>query len=129
MKRLPLNICCMRAFHALLMFMLLSLQFSAVAASACCGHVAVEQVPQAQHHQPGYLTVVEGACGSADTSSGIALECGTCHANCVVATTSTAATSADRASFQWVEHFAEPVLPPWHEQPYRPQWSALKVRG
>jgi hypothetical protein len=119
----------MRLFLVLLMLTLLPLQFSAAAAADCCGHVALAQQPQTQHHQPTHLSVVQGAEGVASAILDFDLECGTCHANCTAAVMATAETMADPAGVERGEHLAELILPPWHEQPYRPQWFAPQGSG
>lgn len=119
----------MRVFLPLLMLALLPLQFSAAAATECCGHVAVAQGSQAQHHQPMHLLPVQGTDDLTANGLGFDLDCGTCHANCAAAVTATAATMADPAGIERVEHLAELILPPWHKRPYRPQWSAPKHSG
>lgn len=119
----------MRLFLVLLMLTLLPLQFSAAAATECCGHVAVSQGLQDQHHQPTHLSPVQGTDDLAANGLGFDLDCGTCHANCAAAVTATASTMVDPAGIERVEHLVEFILPPWHERPYRPQWSAPKNSG
>ena len=119
----------MRAFLVLLMITLLPLQFSAAAVVACCGHAATMQGPQATHHQPGQWQAVEGVEDAAAGDSTLDLECGTCHANCAAAVSVTTAPAADPAGMERVEHLVERFLPPWHERPYRPQWSAPQGSG
>jgi hypothetical protein len=129
MRYPPLKIRRMRAFLILLMLTLLPLQFSAAAAAACCGHVPATQGPQATHHQPGHGQAVEDVEGVVVGDSGIDLDCGTCHANCAAAFTATTASMAISAGAEPVEQLAERRLPPWYEQPYRPQWSAPTGSG
>ncbi|MBT9465865.1 hypothetical protein [Hydrogenophaga sp.] len=119
----------MRVFLILLMLTLLPLQFSAAAATECCGHGAVAQGLQAQHHQPMHLLPVQETDDLTAKGQGFDLDCRTCHANCAAAVTATAATMADPAGIERVEHLVELILPPWHERPYRPQWSAPKRSG
>ncbi|MDO9132112.1 hypothetical protein [Hydrogenophaga sp.] len=119
----------MRVFLILLMFALLPLQFSAAAATECCGHVAVAQGFQVQHHQPTHLLPIQGADDLTANELGFDLDCGTCHANCAAAVMETVATMADPAGIELVAHLVELILPPWHERPYRPQWSAPKHSG
>jgi hypothetical protein len=119
----------MRVFLLLLMLALLPLQFSAAAVTECCGHVAKAQGPQAQHHQPTHLLPAQGTDNLTANALGFDLDCGTCHANCAAAVAVTAATMADSAGIERVEHLVELILPPWHERPYRPQWFAPKRSG
>ena len=119
----------MRFFLILLMLALPPLQFSAAAATECCGHVAVAQGLQAQHHQRMHLLPVQGTDDLTNNGLGFDLDCGTCHANCAAAVTATAATMADPAGIERVEHLVEHILPPWHGRPYRPQWSAPERSG
>lgn len=119
----------MRLFLVLLMLTLLPLQFSAAAVTECCGHVGVSQGLQAKHHQPTHLSPARGADDLASNGLGFDLDCGTCHGNCAAAVTATAAILADHAGIERVEHIVELFLPPWHERPYRPQWSAPTHSG
>jgi hypothetical protein len=120
----------MRAFLVLLMLTFLPLQFSAAAAvEAYCGHVQSTQTTQVTHHQPGHGQAVEGLAEGIAGERGFDLDCGTCHANCAAAVSVTAAPVADPAGMERVEHLVERFLPPWHERPYRPQWSAPRVSG
>jgi hypothetical protein len=119
----------MRVFLFLLMLALLPLQFSAAVATECCGHVAVAQGPQAQHHQGTHMLPVQDTDDQTANGLGFDFDCGTCHANCAAAVTATAASMADPAGIEQVEHLVDLILPPWHERPYRPKWSAPKSSG
>jgi hypothetical protein len=118
----------MRAFLILLMLTLL-LQFSAAAAAACCGHVPATHGPQATHHQPGDWQAFEDEEGMVVGDSGIDGDCGTCHANCASAVTACTSFMPTSAVSEQFEHLAERRVPTWHEQPYRPQWSAPTGSG
>jgi hypothetical protein len=119
----------MRFFVVLVMFALLPLQFSAVAAADCCGHVALSKAPPTQHHQPFHLPVAQSEQDLANDTLGFDLDCGTCHANCAAALMATTETTAVRAAVEQGEHLARCILPPWHEQPYRPQWFTSQGSG
>lgn len=113
----------MRVFLVLLMFTFLSLQLSAAADVACCGHVGAKQGAQSTHHQPAHclnLAGVDDAAGSVSFD----LDCGICHANCAAAVTTTTATLADLAGIEKLAHSVENIPPPWHARPYRPPQSA-----
>jgi hypothetical protein len=121
----------MRAFLVMLMFTLLPLQFSA-AAAAGCDHVGLAPA-MAAHHQPTHLLPGQETQERADNATGNAagfdLDGGTCHAHCAAALSTTTATTVDAAGIERAEHLAEPILPPWQERPYRPQWSAPTSSG
>lgn len=119
----------MRAFLVMLMFTLLPLQFSAAAAVECCGHVAVTQEAQLQHHQPTFMSAWSCTEDLATDDLGFDLDCGTCHANCAAAVTATTATMVDPAGIELAEHLVERFLPPWPERPYRPRWSTPRGSG
>ena len=91
----------MRFFLILLMLAQLPLQFSTAAATECCGHVAVAQGLQAQHHQPTHLLQVQGTDDLTANGLGFDLDCGTCHANCAAAVMETVATMADPAAVSY----------------------------
>ncbi|WP_137919194.1 hypothetical protein [Hydrogenophaga sp. 2FB] len=63
------------------------------------------------------------------TSTCLELDCSTCHAH--------GAAMAPTASVpQWLALGTAPITaterrhtPPWHERPYRPQWTALSEQG
>lgn len=124
-----LNICRMRAFLVLLIVTLLSLQFSAAAVADCCGHVAVTQGSRAQHHQPAGMVAGSSDDELSANRLGLDFDCGTCHANCAAAVTSTATPLDDPAGIERVEHLVELILPSWHERPYRPKWFAPRDSG
>lgn len=120
----------MRAFLVLLMLTFLPLQFFAAAAvEAYCGHVQSTQTTQVTHHQPGHGQAVEGLAEGIAGERGFDLDCGTCHANCVAAIVETSAPTTKSVGTERVKHVAQPMSPNWHEQPYRPQWSAPRVSG
>ena len=119
----------MRLFLALLMLTLLPLQFSAAADADCCGHGAAFEQSPTNHHQPIHQPVISGADDTGPDVLGFDLDCGTCHANCAAAVMATTETVVDPAGIGRGAHLVELVLPPWHEQPYRPQWSAPQGSG
>jgi hypothetical protein len=108
----------------LLLLLLANADAAAAAAAAvgCCGHAPATQGPQATHHQHGHEKVVDGGENVIVANSGFDFDCGACHANCAAAVSTTNATMTISAGAEQVEHLAERRLPPWHEQPYRPQW-------
>jgi hypothetical protein len=119
----------MRVLLFLLMLTLLPLQFSAAAAPHCCGHVAVSQEPQTQHHQPIHLSVAQGTDDLVSNVLGFDLDCGVCHANCAAAVMEMVETREDPPGIERGEHLDEPILPLWQEQPDRPQWSTPRGSG
>jgi hypothetical protein len=119
----------MRAFLVMLMLTLLPLQFSAAAAAECCGHVAVAQGSQVQHHQPAHISAGSDREELATNGLGVDLDCGTCHANCAAALPATSANMVDPSGIERVEHLVERFLPPWLERPYRPRWSTPNGSG
>lgn len=119
----------MRLFLVILMLTLLPLQLSAAAAADCYGHLAVSQESPTHNPQPIHLLVIPGGDDLNSDVLGFDLDCATCHANCAATITTTAETTADPAGIERVELLVELVLPPWQEQPYRPQWSAPQGSG
>lgn len=118
----------MRAFLVILMFTLLPLQFSA-AAVVCCEHVAVTQGAQGVLHGSVRGAAMEDGSDSTWSSTGIDLDCGTCHANCAAAVLATTASMADPAGIERIEPTVEGPFPPLHERPYRPKWSTPHISG
>lgn len=114
----------MRVFLVLLLLTLMPLQFSAASAETRCGHVPGTQRQQAMHHQAGDGQADKGDEVWVAGDSGFDFDCGTCHANCAAAVTATIASIAISAGTERAEHLAERRSRLWHEQPYRPQWSA-----
>ncbi|MEY3519338.1 MAG: hypothetical protein RLZZ177_53 [Pseudomonadota bacterium] len=119
----------MRFFLVLLMLTLLPLQFSAATASVCCGHIAVAQEPESQQHKPIHQSLVPDAADLAFDVFAFDLDCGSCHANCAAAVMASTETNLDPAGIERREYLAELILPPWHEQPYRPKWSTSAGSG
>ena len=113
----------MRIFLILLLFTLLSVQSPAAATVACCGNTqAVERLHNKLHQSAHGLAMAVWNEDGAVSGSSFDLDCGTCHTNCVAAVSTIAATFADPAGIERVEHFEETRMPPWHARPYRPQW-------
>lgn len=137
MKCVPLKIPAMRVFLVLLMLTLLPWPFSVAAAVDCCDHIVVTQRPSAQHHQPAQMAADSEMEALATNSLGLDLDGGTCHANCGCNSNCNCAANLATASETMIaltgidqtEHQVERILPPWHERPYRPQWSAPRTRG
>jgi hypothetical protein len=71
---------------------------------------------------PAPATVAVSNEDGAVSSSSFDLDCGTCHANCAAAVLTIAATFADPAGIERVEHLEETRVRPWHARPYRAQW-------
>lgn len=116
----------------MLMLTLLPLQLSAAEVGTCCGHVKAMQALQSTYHRPahGLSAVAQAGVDVAITNgSSFDLDCGTCHANCAAAVFTTTATMADPAGMEPSALFVESLLSSWHEQPYRPQWSAPTGSG
>lgn len=119
----------MRLLLVVLILTLLPLQFSAAAAADCCGHFAVSQEPQTQHHQPIHLSVAQGTDAPDSDVLGFDLDCGVCHANCAAAVMEMVETTEDSPGIERGQHLEKLILPPWQEQPYRPQWSTPRGSG
>lgn len=118
----------MRSFLVMLMLTLLPLHFSAAAAE-CCDHVGLAPAMAAHHQPPTHLLPGQETPERADKAAGFDLDGGTCHAHGAAGVSKTTATMADRAGIERAEHLAEPILPPWQERPYRPQWSGPTSSG
>ncbi len=119
----------MRVFLVLLMLTLLPLQFYAAAVAECHGHIALFRGVQAHAQQPTSMMAQPCMVELRDSGAGLDLECGACHSNCAAAVTATTAPLADPSGIERVEYLVKFLLPPWHERPYRPKWSALQVLG
>jgi len=119
----------MRVFLVMLIFLILPLQFSAAAVVECSGRLVLVSGQQSLHHRPADDSSKQGATDQAASSLGFDLECGTCHANCAAAVAATAALLVNRAGVELIAHLVKPILPPWQQLPYRPQWRALSGSG
>jgi len=113
----------------LLMLMLLSLPFSAGVAANGFGQPVAPQASHAPHHPPHHALAPDVVGAQADATSGIDLDCGTCHANCAAALSATAWHVVDRDDIGLLEPSARVALAVWHERPYRPKWSAPMGSG
>lgn len=112
----------MRGLLLLLILTLLPLQFSAAAVAGCCEHVAAVQVTHDQHHPPLHGAATDLSGTKLGGSAAFDLDCGTCHANCAAAVTTTALPDFSRAGADRMEPAAGHPSPTWPERPYRPQW-------
>jgi cytochrome c5 len=113
----------MRFLLLLLTLTLLPLQFSAAAEVGCCEQVATAQVTHDQHHRPTHVDAADNTGMQVGGSAVFDLDCGTCHANCAVAVTTTALPEFARAGADRIAPSAGHPLPMWPERPYRPQWT------
>jgi hypothetical protein len=129
MKHRPHKIQAMRAFLALLIFIVLPLQFSAAATVKCYGHLVTAQGSPSSHHQKAPTSAAADAGGLAANNVGIDLDCGTCHTNCAAAVTSSSAALLALAGKEQAEHYSERRFLSLHERPDRPQWQPGERRG
>ncbi|PKO65318.1 MAG: hypothetical protein CVU22_20475 [Betaproteobacteria bacterium HGW-Betaproteobacteria-16] len=117
----------MRALLAILIFVMMPLQFSA-AGQGCCAQMASVQAEQMQlSEQP--LLLAETDSKELSFHAGIDLDCGTCHANCAAALIGAVVHSFELTGAERAEHIPERFRLPWAERPLRPKWPTPSRSG
>lgn len=114
----------MRVFLVLLMLTLLPLPFSAAASVACIDHALTEQSPHTRHHLPAQWQSVDSGPDVVANTSSHGVECSTCQGLGLAAMATPHRVQFSPARAVRIEPRTKFMSQPYHEPPYRPNWTA-----